>query len=427
MRPALLRLVPIPFLVLAACSDSSDPGPISTSEPSSTPGGTASKAATATESSAPIEFDCLEDSDDCPALSVRGDDPATLPNGQLAPFRGLSDPTIQLDPNSERLWLAYSRPSIHVTAQGPTTRVESYLAHSDDGGATWRSDGVLWAAREATNPVNGDPGFIDTEVPNFLPMEVDGQVLWLGARLELFVPSGRALGQRPITSFRIVVSAAESPAGLANADTQSLAAEGTVAAWGSSQVLSGLDSSLSDCVAWNEPALLAEDETLYLALRCLALGPGGTPDVTRSPIVVFATEPAEADPTWEWRYVGELAGTEEATELGGKGVTQIDFARSRDGALLAILTPDDWSAEHSEFVHYGIRVIELESIEPPALKHDAEGKLVVRAIISASDQEPLGPGAAAYHPASETGVLLMRRIISEASLIASVHATGIRP
>lgn len=117
----------------------------------------------------------------------------------------------------------------------------------------------------------------------------------------------------------------------------------------------------------------------------------------------------------------------EAAELGGKGVTQIDFARSRDGALLCILTPDDWSAEHREFVHYGIRVLELESIDPPQLRRDAQGRLVLRAIVTASDQRPLGPGAAAYSPDSETGILLMRRVIREASLVASVHATGLHP
>ncbi len=424
MRIGYLKLITIPIL-LVACSGGGDPAPAPTLDPSSTAAGSA--LATTSPSPTQLEFDCLGDSDACPALLVEGDSPATLPDGRLSPFRGLSDPTIQRDPRSGRLWLAYSRPSIHITAQGPTTRVESYLAHSDDAGQTWRSDGVLWAAREATNPLTGDSGYIDTEVPNLFPASINGELLWFGARLELFVPSGRALGQRPITSFRIVVSAAGTPEALATADAQSLGAAATAPEWDIDQALSKLEPSLQNCVAWNEPALLAEGGTLYLALRCLALSAAGTPDVTRSPLVVFATEPTGVAANWKWRYVGQLAGAREAAELGGKGVTQIDFARSRDGALLCILTPDDWSAEHREFVHYGIRVLELESIDPPQLRRDAQGRLVLRAIVTASDQRPLGPGAAAYSPDSETGILLMRRVIREASLVASVHATGLHP
>jgi len=426
VRPGYLKLITIPLL-LAACSEGDTPIPSTTPAPASTAPSAESSGTIPTPRHMPVEFDCPGDSGDCPALAVVGDEPATLPNGRPSPFRGISDPTIQRDPESARLWLAYSRPSIHVTPDGPTTRVESYLAHSDDAGQTWHSDGVLWAAREVTNPLTGDPGYMDTEVPNFLPATIDGELFWFGARLELFVPSGRALGQRPVTSFRIRVSVAESPAALATAEAQSLGGAGTAPAWGIDQRLSDLDSSLQHCIAWNEPALLAEGRTLYLALRCLALSPAGTPDVTRSPLVVFATEPTGVATSWKWRYIGQLAGAEEAAELGGRGLTQIDFARSRDGTLLCILTPDDWSAEHGEFVHYGIRVVELESIAPPALKRHPTGQLLVRAIVTASDQDPLGPGAAAYAPDSETGLLLMRRVISDASLIATVHATGVHP
>jgi len=51
----------------------------------------------------------------------------------------------------------------------------------------------------------------------------------------------------------------------------------------------------------------------------------------------------------------------------------------------------------------------------------------VLATVTASDLEPLGPAAAAYEATSSTGVILVRRVIGTASLVASMHSTGIHP
>jgi hypothetical protein len=127
-----------------------------------------------------------------------------------------------------------------------------------------------------------------------------------------------------------------------------------------------------------------------------------------------------------WRFVGTLAGENEARDLGAPGLTQIDLTHGTDGQLLLIATPDDFSTSLMDFVHYGCRAVEVASIDPPRLARDGNGKLKVRAVVKAPDT-PIGPGACAYEPASETGILLVRREKGKGFMTASISKTGLRP
>ncbi|MBI3161142.1 MAG: hypothetical protein HYZ23_01465 [Chloroflexi bacterium] len=178
---------------------------------------------------------------------------------------------------------------------------------------------------------------------------------------------------------------------------------------------------------WNEPALFYENSQLYLAIRCLTFSNLGIPQLEKSPIVVFATTPTEDVQTWQWRYVGQLAGAEIGRELGAEAVTQIDIAKSKDGKLLLILTPEGWSSAEKDFIHYGTRVLEIASIDPPMLARDLNENLIIHAVITASDQMPLGNGAATYDPSSFTGIIFTGRLKTQNSLIATLHATGLMP
>lgn len=417
--------------VVAACAGS-DGG---TAAPSSIPpqrahepSGDAGEPVGAT--TAPVTtMDCVGGAD-CPELAVEGDPPAVLPSGAPAPLRGYSDPTLRREPDGGPVWMAYSWPRSHVGSDGNrSTRVETHLARSDDDGRRWQTVGSLWSATPATDPVSGRSGWTDHEVPNLLPVVdgSEGSTTWVGARLDLFVPDGGGLASRPLSSFRIVLVRADTPQSLASGPSATLGAAATDPRWGVDQDLVALDESLTRCAAWNEPALHHADGTLYLALRCLALDDTGTPDVVASTIEVFATEPEGEPSSWTWRHRGRLAGHDEAAELGGDGLTQIDFALGDDGALLAIITPDGWSSDHREFVHHGLRVVEVDSLDDPRLARRGDGTLAVRAEVTASDLAPLGPGAGAYEATAATGIILMRRQIGEASLVASIHDTGVHP
>lgn len=49
-------------------------------------------------------------------------------------------------------------------------------------------------------------------------------------------------------------------------------------------------------------------------------------------------------------------------------------------------------------------ILGVESLDRPALRRDAEGRLVVLGRITASDAGPLGSAAASYDSASATGL-----------------------
>lgn len=370
--------------------------------------------------------DCVEEA--CPEIVVQGDPPATLPGGAASPLRGIADPSIRRDPASDGLWMAYSWPSIHVDGdRSRTTRVETHLARSGDGGATWQAAGPLWMAEESTDPASGQSGWTDHEVPDLVPVGSGDDLRWVAARLDLFVPEGQGLGRRPPSSFRIGVLVAPTPPMLSAAEPVTLGSAATDSGWGVDIPLADLDPALSGCTVWNEPALHYDGSTLFMALRCLVLTGRGRPDVADSSVEVFATDPAGDVSTWQWRYQGRLAGHAEATALGGDGLTQTHFALDVDGHLVALLTPDVWDPGEKAFAHRGVRVVEVESLESPRLRRSPEGDLVVRASVLASDLGPLGPGASAYEPSSAAGVMLIRREIGPASLVGSLHATGVRP
>ncbi len=223
------------------------------------------------------------------------------------------------------------------------------------------------------------------------------------------------------------MSAAASPPELANAPSVTLGAAATHPGWDVSLDLTKLDDEVAGCAMWNEPALLAEPEVVYLAVRCLRFEPATrSPDWDTSELFVFRAQTAGAVGDWTWTYRGRLAGRAEAVELGGDGLTQIDLAYARDGTLVALLTPDGWDADSRDFVHHGLRVVEVASLATPSLARRADGSLAVRAVISADDG-PLGSGASTYDPELAAGIIFVRRSITEASLVGSMHGTGVHP
>lgn len=369
-------------------------------------------------------IDCTGDGS-CEELVVEGDAPASLPSGAPSPLRGYADPSIRRDPDSGVLWMAYSWPSIRIESSGErTTHVESHLAKSEDDGSTWQMAGPMWTARPVTDPGSGEAGWIDHEVPDLLPVTIDGETRWIAARLDLFVPSGKGLGSRPPSGFRIGVLTADTPQELATAEPAVLGSAATDERWGVDADLTSLSQELTRCTIWNEPALHFDGSELFLALRCLPLTGSGGPDVAGSSIEVFSAEPEGEPSGWTWRYRGRLAGHDEATELGGDGLTQQHFALAVDGTLVVLLTPDSWNVDEREFSHHGVRAVEVDSLEEPHLAREG-GELVVRATVTASDLEPLGPGAAAYEPTTDIGVVLVRRQIGDAMLVVSLHDTGL--
>lgn len=383
----------------------------------------------------------------CPEIRIAGDEASTLPTGAPSPFRGFADATVRLQPGSDRLWMAYSWPSVRrvdgdLQARsrgrgGSVPQVDVHLAYSDDHGRSWRFSKTLWSPTPFTGP-DGEVGHMSHEVANLLPVrEADG-VVWYGARLDYFLPDDGGFRKRPPQSFRIMLGRADSPGELAQARSIAIGSMATDRAWGMDVDLVRLSPETRHCALWNEPAMYHDGKELFLVLSCMAFQ-GKTPDLSRSDLVVFATRTEGAMTDWRWRYAGKLAGATEAKALGGERLTQIELAESRDGRLLAIMTPDTWNAEAGDFVHRGCVAVEVEQANRSLrLARESDGRLRIAARITASDAGAAGTAACTYDPASDTGIILGRRNKVEvglghasdrarAQMHGALQATGVHP
>ena len=377
----------------------------------------------------PQEFDCPAGSVDCPELVIDGDSPDELPGGSLSEFHGFADPTIRKDPDSDRIWMAYSWPNVHVVGLRHVPGVDTHLAYSDDGGLTWQFHSELWLS-EAAQDLSGsmEDGYIDHEVPNLLPRITASGTIWYGVRLNYFVSNAGGYQTRKGSSFRLGIMQADSPPELAGADAAVLGSAYTHPNWGVDTYLAALHPDVYPCDLWNEPALYWHIDELYLVAHCLGYDEATLlPTVAENDLVVFATTAAGHVTDWVWRYVGKLAGHEEALELGGVGLTQVDIVQDWSGQWLAAVTPEDWSDTEDDFIHYGCRVVEIENMAAPYFSRDRYGDHKVRAVITASDQDRIGPAACSYDPDSDTGVLIGRRYKSPGFMSIFIHTTGIHP
>lgn len=382
-----------------------------------------------------------------PQITIRGHDVSRYPNGLPAGFRGFADPCVRHDPDASVLWLAYSWP--HMQHMGGDRRdfvvgVETHLASSDDGGKTWRHVKALWP-RTPASYTNRDTkrkqqGFISHEVPNIVRCEIDGKPRWVGARLDYFLGRKGSYKARDNRSFVLRIMAAATPPQLTDAQPVTF---GHAMSSPDAQVdinLTTLSRDFPAAFIPNEPALHWRDGRLYLTFVCMTFARAGQPDFAKSFIPVFSTQPKGDVGDWDWRYHGQLAARREANDLGGEALTQIELATARDGQLLALLTPETWDAGKArEFggdafggiLHHECVVVEVASLDKPALARRSDGLLAVRAVLHSSTQSDHGPGAAGYDSHSVTGVLFTLRHMRLGGRLKdlswTLHPTGLHP
>ncbi len=359
-------------------------------------------------------LDCVANDPACPELAIMGDSPS----GEA--FTGFADPTIRRD--GARLWLAYS--SAHTT---PADVIDVRLAHSDDEGATWQFDTVLWPTVQVTNPITNTANYTSSEVAN---LATDGAGTWYGIRATYLVDPAKAQYAQPGTSG-MTITTASSPSGLATAPSALLGSTLTNAKMNPAVDLHALSPALAHCDLFNEPALIVRGGTLYLLAQCLSYN-GLTYDPSSDFYAVFATQPSGAPATWTWRYAGAFGTHADAEALDGHTYwVQLDIATALDGTLLAIVTPSEFDTADVVDIHFGCRAIELAALDPPVLARDATGAPVLRASVTASDlaqPDGYGPGACSYDPSSTTGILLVRRtglVIGESIGVFTLHRTGV--
>ena len=103
----------------------------------------------------------------------------------------------------------------------------------------------------------------------------------------------------------------------------------TAAAYAPHVRVDALSPTLAGCVFFNNPAIFAEGDRLYIVAECLEFDGSAISDA-RSRMVVLRTRPVGAPSGWAWEYVGVLADRALALEMGGERLTSADdLARRR--------------------------------------------------------------------------------------------------
>ncbi|MEW5741892.1 MAG: sialidase family protein [Myxococcota bacterium] len=354
----------------------------------------------------------------CAVLVIAGDPPAALPDGGASPARGYADPTMREDPNTGRLWMAYSWP--WWDEAGRVVRVDNHLAHSDDRGATWQFDRVLWRSQPELDPSgSGLAGFSNHETVSMTPRRVGATTVWYYARMRYFT---RPVDGHRFVTFHTRVGRVASPLVLSDAPESEEAVLGgalTPAGWDVTVRLSDFPG-LDGCTFFDAGVLWAQDR-LRLGVQCLRFTPTGEEDVARELVALFSTDAAGAPRSWQWRFDGVLTTAADAAFFGHSTLLQTELAFSRDGAVLALLSPSEPGATLA--THDGCRAVEVAALDQAALRRDAAGNPLVRGTVV----DDLGTGACTYEPAATTGVVMMRRYQAPGVLRGGLLATGLHP
>jgi hypothetical protein len=372
----------------------------------------------------PLSKDCTASA--CPALSIAGDPPATLPGGGASPVQGYADPSLRRDPGSAAIWLGYSWLHPDLNRQG-TVRgvlVDTHLARSDDGGNSWNFVGAPWTAQAGTRDGLGRSGHSNSETVALAPGQTASGTRWYASRLVYFTPDG---GVPQPNSFTIHVAAAAAPDQLGAAEEAVLGGDLTVAYWNVDLNLASLSAELSGCTFY-DAGLLYMGDRLYLASQCALYGGSGE-DTAHEFIALFATRPDGAPRSWNWSYLGRLASSADASALvpAAQMLQQAELALARDGTVLLIVSPSAPSGG-TLTLHYGCYALAVDALDQAQLARDSSGAPLLRAYVTASDlTAPDGTTASCgYDAASASGIVIARRQQTQ-GLSSTLNRSGLQP
>lgn len=364
----------------------------------------------------PITFHCSKDAS-CPEVMIAGD-PFSQINMQPDPFRGYGDPSLEYDPATGALWLAYSWLNIEVSDPGPPAvfdlGVRTHLARSDDNGNSFTFVRSVNDMAMEAHPDTGVMGWSVHEVSTLVKEPSgDWQILWL----KYFNPFGTVAGVDERQEFLYWRTSAAAPDQLGDVSEVLATALATSPSWGAPVDFNDT-TELADCATLTEPALFTFNADTYLASSCLVVdATGRRTDLER---LVLLRQTANG-----YSYVDNILDAQDAADLGVDVIQQADISVARDGSIILTVTPIILDADPS---HQGCVVFEFADFASGALVRDGSGSAVPRAVIT-SDGNGLGPGLCSYDANSETGVLLVITTVTQSGtdIEFSLRATGVHP
>ncbi len=395
-----------------------------------------SEALTCGPSSQAPALECTTLADQTPPMP--GDPPSPMYNvgGETIAFTGYADPSVRADqvvstanPNGTNLWMLYSYPKFNLNGTTYSGAVEIHLAGSDttsgpNGGASWSA----WCASppcSAATPIwpsvwnNITSTWSSHEVANFWTYNSN----WYAVHLMYFVNPyiGGGLPEAIILTGCLVTTVAQtSPANLGQGWSGNTlgSCAATLPAGNTAITFTNLNTwAGTSCKTWGEPAIMVNGDNggaAYLAASCFDVHFYGLG------YYIFNTTDLTLASPWTL-YAGPFT----FSELPDKGnypsatfLTEFDWAQRSDGSLVALVTPAanvptdtqsttgmQWGCVAVNFTlapgsgsPFGTVVATLTDLDAPA----------------SGPSEAYGPNGCTYDPISNTGILIVRRLLNTA-------------
>lgn len=343
-------------------------------------------------------------------------EPAKITIAGDAPLNGIFDPSVEFAPGAAVGWLSYSAVFGGLSPFGPN--VETHLARTDDGGASWSFVTAVNSSTATAIDIPGKglvSGVWNYEVSSLVHDPGDPGAAW-----KLFAHRVFRRDQDDFTDEQnepayswIVLRTAPDPSGPWSAE-RALLSSGPLppAPFGDVEVaVNALDASLSDLLVYSEPGAFERGGTLYLSLTGLkATGPDR--------IILLASD----DHGGSWRYVGTPLSAADATSLGYLSFDGSAIVADR-GRVFLLVTP-----ESPGLLHDGTLVFEFGSLASATLV-SAQGAPLPRRWLPPQPGIPAERrgGQADYHEGGSGGILQPAIHVEDAPEIFQFSATGETP
>jgi hypothetical protein len=423
----------------------------------------------------------------CPAVSIPNDSPSSPLSSYT--FTGYADPSMRRDPSGNNLWMLYSYPMVKDTSG--TDVVEIHLASSPTGTGGGTGTGATWSAyNNGCTPTGCDSTAVwpsvttsagtysSHEVANFWASGGE----WYAVHLMYFVQPNSGLQgiAEGIPYGCLVGTVASTPAQLGSGwltqtpssctDTTDLPTGNIFIAYDTlteAAKTSTYGNLLPACTLggpltsnpcdWGEPAIMVSGGVVYLAVACTTtpIPPLGMA-FTDYGYFIFTSDPtmanwtyyggpfdfdtlqyAQANPVVQFAYTWGIPT--QSVPTSSLFLTEFDWAAREDSSLVAIVTPAARLGKAQAEVQFGCIAVNFSLAQGgPYYPYSTFTTTPFGPIVAAvTDQPPmvtsgysenLGPNACTYEPTSNTGMLIVRRILdgqdySNLSLIT----TGVMP
>ena len=334
-------------------------------------------------------------------------------SGETVATHGIFDPSVEYASVGGPGWLSYSAVYGGGTPFGPN--VETHIASTDDGGATWTFEQVVSPSipgQITRSDGSVADGFWNREVSSLVYDPDDPGREWKLFHHTVFRsvdPAGNQ-SQEPAHSW-IGLRTASDPGGNWSPERRLFGSGPLPAAPFATEIaVNALDPSLSHLLVYSEPGAFAAKGTLFVSLTGLVASGSDR-------IILLASD----DHGDSWRFVTTLLDGSDASALGFLSFDGTSIVEQA-GRYFLLTTPRTTRLQHD-----GLVVFEFADLATGALVRDASGapRVVAHVPVQSGLVSPVGAGQSDYHEGNSAGGVLFSQLdLGSAPAIFQFHQSG---